>query len=167
MRFFVRFSEFLNPSILHSDECTQYCSQKTVDIFVKYVCIQLGHVAGDIVVILQQIPHPHFQREGQHLYIKKEIVLLEALCGGQFFIKHLDDRILRFNTLPGEILKPYQLKCIQHMGMPHKKDASSRGHIFIQFEIKFPSQPSNPHLINVCLLIYMLVCLYICLCIFV
>eukprot|EP01084_Bolivina_argentea_P067494 122905_1 len=108
-----------------------------------------GHQAGDIVVVLNQIPDPQFQREGPHLYIKKEIVLVQALCGGEFYIRHLNGRILKFNTRPGEVLAPYQIKCIPNEGMPYKNDVNRRGHIFVQFEVKFPPQPSNPHLINV------------------
>jgi len=110
---------------------------------------KFGYEAGDIIVILNQIPDATFQREGAHLYIKKEIVLVEALCGGEFYIKHLDGRILKFNTRPGEVLAPYQIKCIPNQGMPYKDNLKRRGHIFVQFEVKFPPQPCNPHMINV------------------
>jgi len=126
----------------------QGCSHNDRIVFKHAADEKFGYVAGDIVIVLQQIPHPFYQREGQHLYIKKEIVLLDALCGSTFFIQHLDDRILQFNTMPGEILKPYQIKCIPNMGMPHKDDAMCRGHIFVQFEVIFPSQSSNPHMIT-------------------
>lgn len=109
----------------------------------------MGYEAGDIVVVLNQIPDASFQREDQHLYIKKEIVLVEALCGGEFYIKHLDGRILKFSTRPGEVLAPYQIKCIPNQGMPFKENPKRRGHIFVQFEVKFPPQPCNPHMINV------------------
>eukprot|EP01083_Nonionella_stella_P016458 45940_1 len=109
----------------------------------------LGYEAGDITIMLQQIPDTIFQRENQHLYVKKEIVLVEALCGGEFYIKHLDGRILKFTTRPGEVLAPYQIKCIPNEGMPFKDNINRRGHIFVQFEVKFPPQPCNPHLINV------------------
>lgn len=110
---------------------------------------KLNHETGDIVIILNQIPDQQFQREGVHLYIKKEIVLIEALCGGEFYIKHLDGKILKFTIRPGEVLAPYQIKCIPNQGMPYKENTKKRGHIFVQFEVSFPPQPANPHLINV------------------
>ena len=100
-------------------------------------------------MVLHQIPHPRFQREGPHLYIKKEIALVEALCGGEFLIQHLDGRILKFSTRPGEVLAPYQIKCVPNQGMPYKHTIHRKGHIFVQFEVKFPPQPCNPHMCNV------------------
>jgi len=131
----------------------QGCSHGDKIVFKNGADEKMGDVGerfepGDVVVALNQIPDPHFQREGPHLYIKKEIVLLEALGGGQFYIKHLDGRILQFSTRPGEILLPYQIKCIPNMGMPYKENCASRGHIFVQFEVRFPAQPINPHLIS-------------------
>ncbi len=96
--------------------------------------IQLGYEAGDIIIILQQIPDTTFQRENQHLYDTKEIVLVEALCGGEFYIKQSDGRILTFTTRTGEVSAPYQIKCIPNKGIPFKDNINRRGHIFVQFE---------------------------------
>jgi DnaJ-class molecular chaperone len=37
---------------------------------------------------------------------RANIDLLTALAGGQFTIKHLDDRVLLVTIIPGEIIKP-------------------------------------------------------------
>jgi DnaJ family protein A protein 2 len=42
-----------------------------------------GTVAGDVVVVLQQLEHATFKRDGNHLFYKAKVTLLEALTGGR------------------------------------------------------------------------------------
>jgi len=107
--------------------------------------------AGNIVVVLHQTPHCEFTRDGPHLFVKKRIVLLSALCGGRFVVQQLDGRLLAFSTRPGEVLQPFQLKCIAYEGMPsrqHPNDPRQRGHLFVQFEVEFPTQTLDPHTVQ-------------------
>lgn len=52
---------------------------------------------GDVVIVIEETPHNRFKRQGSDLIVEIEIDLLSALCGGQFTIKHLDDRVLVVN----------------------------------------------------------------------
>ena len=70
------------------------------------ICTQPGHESGDILVILRELDHTVFRREGQNLYMKKKITLVEALCGFQFSIDFLDDRTLLMKCKPGEVVRP-------------------------------------------------------------
>jgi DnaJ-class molecular chaperone len=36
---------------------------------------------GDVIVVLQELRHPHFKRAGMDLFYQKTITLGEALCG--------------------------------------------------------------------------------------
>jgi DnaJ homolog subfamily A member 2 len=85
-------------------------------------------------------PHDRFQRRGDDLYYTAKISLLTALAGGQFAVKHLDDRYLVVNIEPGEVIKPGQLKAIRHHGMPSFR-FHEHGTLYVQFDIEFP--PSN------------------------
>jgi len=96
-----------------------------------------GTIAGDVVVVLDQIKHELFQRDGDHLFMEKEISLYEALCGFSFTITHLDKRELLVNSTPGEIIKPGDLKVIEGEGMPHHKRPYEMGNLYIKFSVAF------------------------------
>jgi DnaJ family protein A protein 2 len=98
-----------------------------------------GTIAGDVVVVLDQIKHELFQRDGDHLFMEKEISLYEALCGFSFTITHLDKRELLVNSTPGEIIKPGDLKVIEGEGMPHHKRPYEMGNLYIKFSVVFPA----------------------------
>merc|ERR1712232_292866 len=61
---------------------------------------------GDVVFVLKQQEHADFKRKGADLFIERKISLVEALCGFQLELTHLDGRKLLIKTSPGEIVKP-------------------------------------------------------------
>ena len=63
-----------------------------------------GVTPGDVVIVIEEKPHERFQRKENDLITDVEIDLLSALAGGTFAIRHLDDRALVVNILPGEII---------------------------------------------------------------
>ncbi|KAI8365554.1 ATPase GET3 [Blakeslea trispora] len=96
-----------------------------------------GIIPGDIVIVLDEKPHPRFTRQGDDLVYEAKIDLLTALAGGQFAIPHLDDRVLLVNVIPGEAIQPDMVKVIPHEGMPMQR-LDSRGHLFVKFTVEFP-----------------------------
>ncbi|CAE7753896.1 DNAJ1 [Symbiodinium sp. CCMP2592] len=62
--------------------------------------------AGDVIFVLKQQEHADFKRKGADLYVERKISLVEALCGFQMELTHLDGRKLLIKTQPGEIVKP-------------------------------------------------------------
>lgn len=60
---------------------------------------------GDVVIVVEEKPHDKFRRQENDLIIDVQIDLLTALTGGQFAIRHLDDRALVVNLEPGEVVK--------------------------------------------------------------
>merc|ERR1719443_2465302 len=61
---------------------------------------------GDVVFVLKQQEHALFKRRGADLFIEKDISLVEALCGFELEVTHLDGRKLLIKTDPGDIVKP-------------------------------------------------------------
>merc|ERR1719261_1566346 len=61
---------------------------------------------GDVVFVLKQQEHAVFKRKGADLYIERDISLVEALCGFEMEVTHLDGRKLIIKTAPGDIVKP-------------------------------------------------------------
>ena len=64
-------------------------------------------LAGDIHIIINELPHKKLIRKGYDLYYEKTITLVEALCGFEFYFEHLDGRKLFIKTKPNEIIKPF------------------------------------------------------------
>jgi DnaJ family protein A protein 2 len=65
-----------------------------------------GVVPGDVVIVVEEKVHDRFKRKGDDLFMEQNVDLLTALAGGSFLVEHLDDRFLRVQVLPGEIIKP-------------------------------------------------------------
>ncbi|OBZ75294.1 Mitochondrial protein import protein mas5 [Grifola frondosa] len=80
-----------------------------------------GVTPGDVVIVIEEKPHERFKRQENDLFCEQEVDLLTALGGGQFAIKHLDDRALIVKLAPGEVLKHDDLKVIHGQGMPSQR----------------------------------------------
>merc|ERR1719446_1426761 len=61
---------------------------------------------GDVIFVLKQQEHADFKRKGADLFIERKISLVEALCGFELTLTHLDGRKLFIKTAPGEIVRP-------------------------------------------------------------
>nr|XP_020653977.1 dnaJ homolog subfamily A member 1-like [Pogona vitticeps] len=97
-----------------------------------------GFEPGDIVIILNQKPHPVFQRQGNDLVVRQEVPLVDALCGCKQAIHTLDNRRLLLCSQPGSIIKPGDVKCVPHEGMPVYRNPTQKGKLIIHFQVKFP-----------------------------
>jgi len=97
-----------------------------------------GLEPGDVIIVLDQKEHPVYQRQDDNLIMKMDIKLVDALCGFKKTVYTLDKRTLIISSLPGEVVKHDDTKCVQNEGMPIYKDPCSRGQLFIQFKVEFP-----------------------------
>jgi DnaJ-class molecular chaperone len=97
-----------------------------------------GYEPGDLVMILDEQPHPYFVRQGDDLMTTKKITLAQALLGVSFAVTHLDGRKLIVNSAPGQVITPDSLKVIPQEGMPVRGSASQKGRLFVKFDIEFP-----------------------------
>jgi len=97
-----------------------------------------GTIPGDVIFVVQEKEHDLFKRQGDDLYIEKSLKLVEALCGFQFTIIHLDNRKLLVKSQPNDIIKPGDLKSIPDEGMPIHKRPMDRGTLYIKFIVEFP-----------------------------
>lgn len=94
---------------------------------------------GDIIIVLDVKKHPVFQYgNGTDLAMTMDLQLVEALCGFQKVIKTLDQRDLVVTSLPGEVVKDQDIKCIMGEGMPEHKNPFEKGRLIIQFNVIFP-----------------------------
>jgi len=97
-----------------------------------------GTLTGDVIFIIQEKEHDFFKRQGDDLFIEKSLTLVEALCGFQFIITHLDGRKLLVKSSSNEAIKPGDIKTIPEEGMPIHKRPMEKGQLYIKFTIEFP-----------------------------
>lgn len=111
-------------------------------------------VPGAIVVVLQQIKHDKFEREENDLVYSQSIPLVDAVCGFQFVIEHLDGRKLVVRNEPGQApIKPGDQKCIIGEGMPIFKRPGQFGDLIIKFEVAFPARIDDSQVDALCRLL--------------
>lgn len=94
-------------------------------------------IPGDLIIILNEVKHKFFKREGNDLWIKKTISLADALTEYNFIIKHLDNRKIKICSEKG-ITKPNSIKMIENEGMPEYKNPFNKGKLLIKINVKFP-----------------------------
>jgi len=100
-----------------------------------------GVIPGDVIIVVEERPHDRFTRLENDLSVDVELDLLTALGGGQFVIKHLDDRALVVNIPAGDVIKHNDVKRIPGEGMPSQRHHEP-GDLVIKFSIKFPDSLS-------------------------
>lgn len=103
-------------------------------------CTEPGLAPGDVILSIQQKEHETFKRANIDLIMEKTVSLVEALCGASFTVKHLDGRILRINTPPGDVIKPDTFMRIADEGMPVHGRPFQKGNLYIHFIVAFPDR---------------------------
>ncbi|KAH9025188.1 hypothetical protein EDB85DRAFT_1984738 [Lactarius pseudohatsudake] len=108
-----------------------------------------GVIPGDVVIVIEEKPHERFKRNDNNLVTDVEIDLLMALGGGQFTIRHLDERALVVSITPGEIVKQDDMKVIHGQGMPSQRH-HELGDLYLKMSIKWPEHidPDKIHLLE-------------------
>ena len=112
---FISSTLFIYMKIIHMISIVSLCSQFQPDV-----------EPGDVVIVLQQLDHNVFTREGNNLLMTKTIPLTEALCGLQFVVHHLDGRDLVVSSQLGEVIKPgwcRLLSCMLAARLPYAAHA--------------------------------------------
>ena len=94
---------------------------------------------GDLIIMLIEKPNKYYTRIDNDLYLKKPISLLEALCGAELQFTTIDKRSFVVKT--SDIIKPNSVYKINGEGMPIND--ISKGDLYIEFDIIFPSKISN------------------------
>lgn len=105
-----------------------------------------GMEAGDVIIVCQEQPHKRFKRKGADLLIDKTITLTEALLGVNFELTHLDGTKLKIKNIPGEVIKPDDIKTIEGKGLPFHKKSFEFGNLFIIFKVTFPETMTKPQM---------------------
>ncbi len=96
-------------------------------------------IAGDIVFIIRDKPHPIFERSNSDIIYRVKLTLKQALLGTLIVIPFLDSTkspyLLRTYQ---EIITPQTEKRFPNEGLPYPKDPTKRGDLIVKFDILFP-----------------------------
>lgn len=103
-----------------------------------------GLEPGDIIIVLDEKEHAVYRRSGQDLILRMELQLVESLCGFQRTITTLDQRELVITSIPGEVVKHGEIRCILNEGMPRYKNPFEKGRLIVQFTVNFPDSGFVP-----------------------
>ncbi len=99
----------------------------------------VGHIAGDLIFILKQIPDSTFTRQGNNLHMTQRISLLESLVGFRKTFQHLDGHEVIIDK--SDVTYCSQVYTVKNEGMPIKgSKGGKRGDLFVTLEIDFPRQ---------------------------
>jgi len=101
---------------------------------------------GDLIVVTQFEPHSLFKRAKNDLILEKSIGLIEALCGFEFNLKHLNGQEVTIKTEAGDIIQHKSTRKIPNLGMPKYKEAFSFGDLIIIFDVVMPDNLTQQHM---------------------
>uniref|UniRef100_A0AAY4ER01 Chaperone DnaJ C-terminal domain-containing protein n=1 Tax=Denticeps clupeoides TaxID=299321 RepID=A0AAY4ER01_9TELE len=76
--------------------------------------------------------------DGSDLHMTHKIGLVEALCGFQFTLKHLDGRQIVVKYPAGKVIEPGSIRVIRGEGMPQYRNPFEKGDMYIKFDVEFP-----------------------------
>jgi hypothetical protein len=101
-------------------------------------------IAGDIVFIIRDKPHPIFERSNSDLIFRVKLSIKQALLGTLIVIPFLDPTKPPYQLRsPQEIITPQTEKRFINEGLPYPKDPTRRGDLIVKFDILFPKMLNN------------------------
>ncbi len=101
----------------------------------------VGHIAGDLIFTIKQIPHPFLERDGNNLKMNLDISLLDSLVGFRKTFQHVDGHEVVVEKR--EVSHCTQLLVVPGEGMPIKGRRGMRGDLHVTLHIHFPQAFSN------------------------
>jgi curved DNA-binding protein len=99
-----------------------------------------GGPSGDLLLIINEQPHPVFTRDGNNLIVEQKIPFSKACLGSEISIKSLEDKKLKVKV-PAGIQQQAKLRLKGH-GLPAGKKGG-RGDIYVRFLVDIPKKLSE------------------------
>jgi DnaJ family protein A protein 2 len=101
----------------------------------------INNMKSDLILVVNELSHNVFKRNGENLFIEVELKLYQAMFGYSKIITHLDGRKLHLSTMGKTDFNTYRK--IADEGM---KDLNNRkGSLYIRFSFILPNLNSLPN----------------------
>jgi len=98
-----------------------------------------GMETGDIFLELREKRHQLYTRlNDEDLLLHWKCSLLDALCGLQFRVRHVNGETLEVAS--DGVLKPGEVLVVRGYGMPKKQNPRSYGDLFVRIDVEFPEE---------------------------
>lgn len=94
-------------------------------------------IPGDVIIVVDEQPHPKFKRRKNDLITDVHIDLLTALGGGKVVIEHVGKYGLNVDLPAGEVIKPGAIKVLRGQGMPSQRH-HEKGDLYVNIHVDFP-----------------------------
>jgi curved DNA-binding protein len=92
---------------------------------------------GDLILIIEEEPHPIFHRQDANLIMNQTISVFDAMTGSKINIITLENSTLEINVPPG-IGQGTTLSCNGY-GLPRNTQTNDRGNILIRINVAIPA----------------------------
>lgn len=99
-----------------------------------------GAAAGDLFLVIEVLPHPVFERDGDDLSCEATIDLYTAVLGGEVTVPTMTGRATL--RIP-EGTQPDQVFRLRGQGMPHLRDTTKRGNLLVKVRVRLPDKLSE------------------------
>ena len=97
---------------------------------------QLKDGKTDLIIVINELPHKNFKRDGSNLIMEVTLELYQSLFGFDKVIKHLDGSLLHISS--SSKIEDGDIKKIVNKGMMNLR-TNNPGDLFIIFKVKYPS----------------------------
>ncbi|CAO3621411.1 unnamed protein product [Cunninghamella blakesleeana] len=98
-------------------------------------------VPGDVIFSLSTIPNILYERQGNNLYTKQHITLIEALTGFEKTLKKLDGSTIKLERTG--ITQYGFVQTLEGHGMPIHESNDQYGDLFVEYIVIFPDHLDN------------------------
>jgi len=102
---------------------------------------------GDVILIINELPHKTFKRKGLDLVYTHKIQLNEALMGFEIPMTMLDGSDVLIKPPEREpIIDPESVHMIRGLGMRHPSDTLTRGNLYVAWDLEMPKKLTETQL---------------------
>jgi DnaJ-class molecular chaperone len=91
---------------------------------------------GDLIAIVEEIPHPQFERRGGDLFTNGSISLFDTILGTSIKIQTVEDSTLDITIPPGT--QPGTTMACHQYGLPIAMNENRRGTLFVKVDVVVP-----------------------------
>jgi molecular chaperone DnaJ len=97
-----------------------------------------GGYTGNLIVQMEEIPHPNFRREGLNLHCEANISITDALLGTDYTVKLPTGK--EFKIRVPDLTEPGKTFRLQGKGIPNVQRPGQIGDIYVHVNYKLPNK---------------------------